>query len=300
MIEYVRVNKPILVVGYDWERYGKENLSNSEKKRQQEMGILGLKILCNVHKKLDQPFSLFILGKMLVNPKILETILNELKSEKLKKLIDIEQHAYSHVEFKKLPGRIPLELHDIKWEVSYTKQLIQKKIGVNSNGIRLPQGHYKGLQGNDEILNELYYEDIKFISSDLRNENEQFPSSWYDDIGHFRQPYFYNKNKFKGLLEIPTIGWNDNALKGMSRDKIVKKHSLEEELLIYKNNIDFAILNELCYTPLFHPWATAMTDKNGYVWIEVLKYANQRGMEIMSYIDLYNYIVDKKTVQKKW
>lgn len=32
MVEYVKVDQPILIIGYDWERYGKENLSVDEQK----------------------------------------------------------------------------------------------------------------------------------------------------------------------------------------------------------------------------------------------------------------------------
>ena len=290
MIKYVKVDKPIIIMGYDWERYGKEKLPIEEQKKQQEIGIKGLRIVCTVHKHLKKPFTLFILGKMLEKPNILEALLSELKSEELRKLIDIEQHAYSHVEFKKLPERVPLTLNQIKWEVSHTKKLIDK-IGYEPIGIRPPQGHYKGLQGEDKILEILYKEGIRFISSDLRNNKEQFPSSWYDDKGNFRQPYYYDRNNFKDLVEIPTQGWNDNALKGMSRTTKVKKHTLEEEVEIHKENIDFAVENVLCYAPLFHPWATAMSDEQGYVISSILKYAEKKGMTNMNYKMTYLYII---------
>ena len=287
MIQYVKVEKPILVMGYDWERYRKEDTPLEEQNKQQEIGIKGLEIVCEVHKTLNKPFTLFILGKMLERPEILESLLYELKSQKLKQLIDIEQHAYSHVEFKKLPWRNPLTLGQIRGEVSYTKNLIKEKIGVEPIGIRPPKGHYKGLQGEHKILVTLYSEGIRFISSDLRNEKEQFPSSWYDEKGNFRQPYFYDREKFKELLEIPTQGWNDNAVKGLSRTTEVRKHTLKEEVEIHKENIDFAIENILCYAPLFHPWATAITDEKGYVLSSIMKYAEKRGITIMSYIMLY-------------
>ena len=291
MIEYVKVDRPILIIGYDWERYGKENLSVDEQKKQQEIGIKGLQIICTIHKSLEKPFTLFILGKMLERPHILGALQTELKLEKIRELVDIEQHGYSHVEFKKLPGRVPLTLSQIEWEVSYTKELIRNKVGYEPIGIRPPQGHYKGLQGEYKILELLYKEGIRFISSDLRNEKEQFPSSWYDDKGNIRQPYYYDMNRFKDLIEIPTHGWNDNALKGMSRTTKVKKHTLEEEVEIHKTNIDFAVENILCYAPLFHPWATAMTDEEGYVISNILKYAQKKGMSVMSYKMAYQYII---------
>jgi len=294
MIEYVKVDKPILIVGYDWERYGKEQLSEKEQKKEQEIGIKGLKIVCTVHKNLKKPFTLFILGKMLERPKILENLLFELKTYELRKFIDIEQHSYSHVEFKKLPERVPLTIEQIKWEVSYTKNQIKEKIDVSPIGIRPPQGHYRGLRGENKILKILYNEGIRFISSDLRNEKEQFPSSWYDNEDNFRQPYFYDRSRFKDLLEIPTQGWNDNALKGMSRTTKVRKHTLEEEAEIHKENIDFAVENILCYAPLFHPWATAMTDEQGYVISEIIKYAEKKEVAIMSYKMIYQYLMSKE------
>ncbi|KAA0008939.1 MAG: hypothetical protein FE036_01455 [Thermoplasmata archaeon] len=292
MVEYIKVEDPILILGYDWERYGKENLPEEEQRKQQEIGIKGLEIVCRVHTSLKKPFTLFILGKMLERPNILSAILNQLKSPDLKKYIDIEQHAYSHVEFKKLPGRTPLTLEQIEWEVKYTKELIREKLGVDVIGIRPPQGHYKGLQGEHKILKILYDNGIRFISSDLRNKEEKFPSSWYDEEGNIRQPYLYDKNRYPDLIEIPTQGWNDNALKGMSRTTKIRKHTLEEEVEIHKENIDFAVDNILCYAPLFHPWATAMTDEQGFVWTEIIKYADKKGVKIMSYKGVYYYLLD--------
>ncbi|MDI6890873.1 MAG: hypothetical protein QMC83_08060 [Thermodesulfovibrionales bacterium] len=291
MVEYVKVDQPILIIGYDWERYGKEDLSADEQKKQQETDIKGLQIICTVHKSLEKPFTLFVLGKMLEKPHILETLLSELSFKKIRELVDLEQHAYSHVEFKKLPGRVPLTPNQIEWEVSHTRELIKNKTGYEPIGIRPPQGHYKGLQSEYEILGLLYKEGIRFISSDLRNEKEQFPSSWYDDEGNVRQPYYYDMNRFKDLIEIPTHGWNDNALKGMSRTTKVRKHTLEEEVEIHKTNIDFAVENILCYAPLFHPWATAMTDEQGYVISSILKYASKSGMRVMNYKKTYQYII---------
>lgn len=293
MIEYVKTGKPILVMGYDWERYGKEDLPLDEQKRQRETGIDGLKIVCSIHRKLRKPFTLFILGKMLERPKILEALLTELGSEVLRDLMDTEQHGYSHTEFKKLPDRTPLTLDQIRWEVSYARDLIRTHLKTDSFGIRVPQGHYQGLRDSYEILEILYDEGIRFVSSDLRNEDEEFPSGWYDRDGSFRQPYFYDKQKMKDLVEIPTQGWNDNALKGMSRTTIVRKHTLEEEVEIHKENIDFVVEHILCYAPLFHPWAIAMTDEKGYVVEQLLQYAEKKGVEVMSYSTLYSYVIQK-------
>jgi peptidoglycan/xylan/chitin deacetylase (PgdA/CDA1 family) len=281
MIEYQKIREPGLVLGYDWEMSEDINVA-----------IEGFSIISNAHTTQNSPFTLFILGELLEDVEICKFVRKRLEDVNFANLVDISQHSYSHTEFKKMkPEGRPLDLKEIQDEIRKTNDLIWKEFNIRCHGLRAPQGHYKGFQNNDEILEIINGEGILYLSSDLRNKKEMFPSEWVDENNMYRQPYFYDQLKFPKLLEIPTQGWNDNALKGMSKTTKVKKHTLEEELNVHKQYLDYAILNKLVYAPLFHPWAIAKTDKSGYVIQNLITFAKEKNVKVLNYRQLYDKII---------
>jgi len=111
--------------------------------------------------------------------------------------MDVQGHAYSHRPFKKsLHGNNPLGSDEMRHELVTTRSLIREKLGYETTGLRTPLGYYRGLQGQDDTLRILTELGFAFVSSDLRNENDLFPSPWYDKNGAFRQPYFYDQDKY--------------------------------------------------------------------------------------------------------
>jgi len=282
MPDYVALGEPCLVLGYDWER--SEDI---------EIELASFRIVSNVHLEHDVPLTIFVLGELLDSPEICGLVREYLEIEQFRRLVDIAQHSYSHTEFKRLrPDVRPLGLAEVRTEVRKVNELILREFQVDCHGIRAPQGHYRGFQGDDDILSVLCQEGLHYVSSDLRNEQGTFPSEWTDAGGRYRQPYFYDRDKYPGLLEIPTQGWNDNGLKGMSRTSDVKAHSLAEEIEIYEGYADFALERGLAYAPLFHPWAIAMTDRQGYVLKSLILYAREHEMRILNYRQLYDWVIE--------
>ena len=291
MIHPVKFAKPYLVMGYDWERCGKEGDPPHRIQSDRQLAQKGLRIVSQVHQEYDTSFTLFVLGRMLEIPDLCASLLEELGSRHLQSIIDVQGHAYSHRPFKKIfHGSNPLGSEEIRHELVTTRSSVKEKLGYETIGLRTPLGYYRGLQGENGTLRVLAEQGFAFISSDLRDRNDSFPSLWYDENGAFRQPYFYDHDKYPDLLEIPTQGWTDNALKGQSRTTKVKVHTLRQELDIHLEHLDFAIENNLAYTPLCHPWAVATNDDDGSVIRGMLDYAIEKGVRVVSYKQLYEIV----------
>lgn len=249
-----------LVLTYDFERYGNPSLPINHPKNMQDrtFALRGLKLILKIHKKHNIGGTIFILGKLI-----------ELCNKEIKKLfskysIDIQQHTYSHILFKKDKYRrkIPASLIEIKREIKITNDLIKKYLEVDVIGLSTPIGFYNGLKDEREILKILKNEGIKFIKSDSRAPGNELPGPFIVN-GKLKQPYFYEN----GLLELTGQGWHDCVIKGLVPHEMPKKivKNPVEELRYYINDLKFAIKNALIYSPTFHPWSIAMKDPNGFV-----------------------------------
>ncbi|MFB0535272.1 MAG: hypothetical protein ACETWR_09845, partial [Anaerolineae bacterium] len=103
----------------------------------------------------------------------------------------------------------------------------------------------------------------------------------------------YDQDQYPDLLEIPTQGWTDNALKGQSRTTKVKVHTLRQELDIRLEHLDFALENNLAYAPVCHPWAVATNDEDGFVIRGMLDCAIEKGIQVVSYKQLSDYCTER-------
>ena len=66
-------------------------------------------------------------------------------------------------------------------------------------------------------MDTLHRLNIPYVSSDLRDENNSLHPKLVTNEGVLRQPYRY-KN---GLLEIPSVGWQDTVFSGTSATPLI-------------------------------------------------------------------------------
>jgi len=275
----------ILVLTYDFERYGNPSLPMNHAKNIQDrrFALNGLEIILRIHKKHDVGGTIFILGRLL------ELCNKEIKELFSKYLIDIQQHTYSHILFKKdnYRRRMPSSPLEIKHEIEITNNLIKKYLEVDVIGLSAPIGFHNGLKDEKEILKILEKEGIKFIKSDSRGPGNELPGPFIDN-GRLKQPYFYEN----GILELTGQGWHDCIIKGLIPHERPKKvvNNPFEELRYYINDLNFAIKNNLIYSPTFHPWSIAMKDPKGFVIDNLIAYAIKNNVEIISASELYHKI----------
>lgn len=271
-----------LILTYDFERYGNPSLETNHPKNIQDrrFALSGLEVILRIHKKYDVDGTVFILGKLL------ELCNKEIKTILSKYSIDIQQHTYSHILFKKDKWRSnePASLMEIKNEIKLTKDLIKEYLGVEAIGLTTPVGFFNGLRDEIGILQILKEEGIKFIKSDSRAPENELPGPFIVN-GKLKQPYFYEN----GILELTGQGWHDCIIKGLVPHELPQKivDNPVDELKYYINDLDFALRNNLVYSPTFHPWSIAMKDPKGFVIDNLIKFAIKNNVEIISASDFY-------------
>ena len=143
-------------------------------------------------------------------------------------LVEIADHSYSHNVVRHIsnrPDKIPLTPKQVSDEFSRNSIIFEENLDIkNINGFRTPLGHFNGLQGKFELLDNIVKAGMNYISSDLRGRNESLFAPLQDNEGRIRQPYRYEN----GLLEIPSIGWQDVVFS--QREYIEKFEKLPEDL----------------------------------------------------------------------
>lgn len=273
--------------GYDFEGIIIKRMSTSEKSSTQ-ISLDIMKKIVKTHTNKKSHFTIFALGKMAEEPRVFEYLTYIINNDKYNRYVDLQQHGYSHILVKKhfIKGN-PVSPKIMDEEISKTNKIIKEIKGENPIGIRIATGFYNGLKGEKERLEILRKNGIKFVSSDLRGPNDQYPAPWKNLLGKFRQPYFYEEEGFPEMLEIPTQGTIDVLMKGISKLSKTKPMPLQEELKYYITNIDYASKNHLNYSLIFHPWAIAYNDKNLFILNKLLNYISKKGIPILSYFDIY-------------
>lgn len=132
--------------------------------------------------------------------------------------IEIGDHTYSHRPLIEIPTRkdkVAIPPNELAMEYHRNSDLFAEVFGIDlaRRGFRAPLGHYRGLQGHEEIQEILYNCGVKYVSTDLRDRQHSIHPPLVDLEGNGRYPYAYPT----GLLEIPIHGWQDTAFFGYSK-----------------------------------------------------------------------------------
>lgn len=239
-----------------------------------------LKVAGPLHRKLNVPCTLFICGKVLEqNVKAFQQTQKDFKD-----LFDLQQHTYSHLLLKTVvqeneQGISVVKsgtLDEIKHEVQKTNELLKKYLECNCLGLTSPYGYYRGLSDRPDILEILHKSGIRFVRSYTRNEHDWFPVSFY------LQPFWYGPQGLPGILEFAGQGWQDCMWRGHHgwNRKV-------EYLQYVKQGIDYIVTHKLtwCYTQ--HDWSSIKEDPNMEMTKQIIEYARERGVRIVSYLDYY-------------
>jgi len=248
--------------------------------------LSGVSVIATILDEYQVPATFFILGRLLdYAGDEYQKLLGERES------FDIESHTYTHTSL--LPGGLSLtELDD---EVKRTKELIQKFFGVEAIGVRAPGNYYKGLQGHPDRLKILWDNGVRFLGSDGEGPPEApVPAP-------FTQPYWYKKEGFPKLLELPitgfhctyllqTIGdqhWKDKV--GFPTGEILEElpKTVDEQISVRQKEFQYAIDNNLVYSPGLHPWSIYRFDKKLRCLRFLIQMAKDNGVLIKSFKDYY-------------
>jgi len=245
---------PIFLLGFDTEsgRPGDTEVDVEERVRE---SLSAVDVIVSILDEYQAPATFFILG----------WLLDYAGDEYAKRLgqrdnFDIQSHTYSHGSLK--PGGLSLE--ELDDEVKQTKELIRKLFNVESIGVRGPGGYYRGMQGHPDRLKILWDNGARFIGTDSAGPpGAVMPAP-------FAQPYWYEKEGFPELLELPAtgfhctyllrtigdpLGWKNMV--GFATGEILKElpNNPDEQIAVRQKEFQYAIDNDLVYSPALHPWS---------------------------------------------
>ena len=233
------------------------------------------------YNELNAPMTMFVTGMTLEeNVNRFDRFLGDNK-------FDIQQHSYSHVPFKTIVEerddeaktrvfREGVTLERIQEEVAKTNQLFEKHLGIKCIGITCPFAYYRGLSDRPDVLRLLYKLGIRFLRSYGRNEKDYQPV--FLDV----QPFLYDLQGLPDMLEIPICGWHDVGWKTK-----YGWNNTDEFIEYLKTQIDIIAEKDLAWSFLQHDWSSMEDDREMNITREVIAYAQEKGVELLTHSDFY-------------
>lgn len=232
----------------------------------------------SMHEELEVEATCFVLGRSI---EVSSMELNKLKESRL---FELEQHTYSHINFKTLlqenrngirylPQATPEE---IEKEIRKTNNLFEKYLGVRCTGLAIPRGFYRGLADRPDLLEILNRNEINMVRSYSRNEKDWQPLSM--DI----QPFFYTIQGYPNIMEFPVQGWQDCLW-----FDTYGLQNTNEYLHYLKENIDYIAERDLVWSYVQHDWSTMRFDPNMEITRKFVEYALSKNIEIKNHKSYY-------------
>ena len=273
-----------LLMGYDTENYVDSHLKQEV---DWEITVNFFSKMKRVHTELNTPCTLFVVGKLLEQPSVLEGLRDLAGSP----LFDLQQHTYSHQRLKtvvendgkKITVFEGAPLETIRNEVTLARKLLREKLGLPCSGITGPYGYYRGLSDRLDVLGVLHDAGIRFTRTFFRNENDWGPLSIN------AQPFTYEPQGFPDMLEIPAQGWQDVHyfwIHGWDK---------REDLLRYnKKLVDEIAEKDLVWSVCQHDFSSCQEDPEMSYTRELLRYAQSKGVRVTSHKAYYEKTMGSK------
>ena len=233
-----------------------------------------------LHSELEAPCTFFICGQTLEN--------NLEEFQRVKEgwgdIMDFEQHTYSHVPLKTVVEdsvrgfRVVKggSLEQIREEVERASELLRRHLGVECIGITGPNCYYRGLMDRPDVLEVLYQAGIRFTRTYGRNEKD------FQPVPFQVQPFWYEPQGFPDILECPVQGWQDCIWRG-----VYGWEKKDDYLKMLKDNVDHIVEHDLVWGYASHDWSSLREDPDMKIIRNLIEYAKQRGVRLMSYRQYY-------------
>lgn len=218
-------------------------------------------------------------------------------------LVEIGDHTYSHQVLKNIstrPDKVPIDISEIEREFNINsllfKRVFEREMG--HRGYRAPLGYFEGLKSNPEIVSTLQDIGVSYVSSDLRDERDSICPELLLASGKPRQPYQYSK----GLLEIPSAGWQDTVFSGTTKTELFKTPPSDyPSIIMYYRDLftqaqkiasDFDISYFLAL--VFHPYDVSIYNNEGGFFFELAKISQEIGGEFISYEEIKSKFLEDR------
>ncbi|OHE80573.1 MAG: hypothetical protein A2107_08965 [Verrucomicrobia bacterium GWF2_62_7] len=257
-----------LLIGYDVERIpgrvpGEKWVGQAVPKNATD---LFLDRVLKIHREVGVPATIFILGCKI------ERHLAQLEACLASGLFEIAQHTHEHFPLKTVLEESPdnvylpgLPFDRIEEQLAKPVELLRRHLGVRCRGITAPYSYYRGLADRPDILQLVARHGMSYVRSYGRNSRDYFPLGW--DV----QPFWYARQGFPDLLEIPMQGWIDAQWR---REHGWQNWTAYHEYL--KTQVDHVATGGWCWSHCQHDWTSIFHDEP-LAWTQkFLEYASQR------------------------
>lgn len=245
-----------------------------------------LRTIKQMHLHFGIPGTVYIVGELLEeNPTEFQEVLGS-------PLFEIGSHTYTHAVLREHPLQDdPAPGFEVRrHEIVDSKKLIEQIFRKPCFGFRPAYGFENGLTGDKELLELVTSAGYRYCSSQLWGPDTTLPIP-------FERPYFYSKDGFPGLLELPVAGYHENVLKWRSCEphyealwqtrmrevpglpSAVELKTPAEEFQLYRSIINRALQLNLPYISfVWHPWSLGMFDPKMQMLRLLFQYLEEVGV----------------------
>lgn len=262
--------------------------------------INGVRSIVKQHKKHNAPATFFLVGELLEH----KEIAHELRELLDDPLFEVGSHTQTHelVKVHKAYNNGAPGFAMLIEQITKSISIIENTFGKPVVGFRTPCGFYDGIKGEAALLRLLWDNGIRYVSSKLMGRGDTVPSE-------LSEPYWYEEDILRPILELPGHDWHDNVLKGYNFCPTAWPPSLpwgyperppqtpEEEASIYFKGIDYAVEHSYTYySPVLHPWSVYRFNKDAETIGLLLEHAAEKRMKPMNFGMQYRQFVEEHPI----
>jgi peptidoglycan/xylan/chitin deacetylase (PgdA/CDA1 family) len=268
------MSKGVLLIGYDVERIPGRVPGEKWVGRRipEDTSRVFLGKILRLHEELKVPATIFMVGCNIAQH------VPELAACRDSGWFEIAQHTWSHYPIKTVVEDIPngvflpgLPVEKIEEQIARPVEELRKLLGVTCAGVTLPYCYYRGLADRPDILAFVRKHGLRYVRSYGRNERDYGPVSW--DV----QPFWYERQGFPEILEIPVQGWMDAQWR--------KEHGWENWPAYHswlKGQISVAAERGLAWSHVQHDWTSLLEDES-LEWTRRFLLAARENLECMTH-----------------
>lgn len=229
-----------------------------------------------VHRQLGVKATLFVVGCNIAR------LRPQLEACLESGLFEIAQHTQDHFPLKTvveesqdnvyLPA-VPAER--LEPQLSQPVEALKSHLGVQCRGVTAPYSYYRGLADRPDILAMVARLGMSYVRSYGRNHHDYFPLGW--DV----QPFWYSRQGFPELLEIPMQGWIDAQWR---REHGWRNWPAYHEYL--KGQIEQVAFGGYCWSHCQHDWTSLLYD-DSLSWTKKFLAAAAERLEVLTHFEFY-------------
>jgi len=239
-----------------------------------------------IHREVGVPATIFMVGCNI------ERHLPQLEACLASGYFEIAQHTYEHFPLKTVVEESPdniylpgLPVDRIEEQLARPVELLKKHLGIRCHGVTAPYSYYRGLADRPDILAIVAQLGMSYVRSYGRNCKDYFPLGW--EV----QPFWYARQGFPAILEIPMQGWIDAQWR---REHGWSNWSAYHDYV--KTLVDQVADSGHCWSHCQHDWTSLLYDDNLAWTRKLLEYAAQR-LELLTHHAFYERMKRVQTGQ---